>query len=176
MAKAACRWIRYAYALAQEVSMQLSRTIAYAVHATLHLARAEPGVPIPCSRLAHIGNMPERFLLQVLRSLVTCGLLRSARGVEGGYCLARPPSQITLRDIVEAFDDTLEPSAGVFDVFSPQVRERMISTLKGASLSRQKELQKLSIAELLSAEKEHGPHASFRSTASLEPPAREHGR
>lgn len=156
--------------------MKLSWTIAYAVGATLNLANAEPGVPIPCSELARLGNMPERFLLQILRSLVTRGLLRSTRGVIGGYCLARPPSQITLRDIVEAFDDSLTPSAAVFDVFSPQVREQMISTLKGGDQARRQELQTLSIADLLSAESKGGPHGSFKRTASIEPPSRKHGR
>lgn len=48
--------------------------------------------------------MPERFLLQILRSLVTSGLLRSTRGVEGGYRLARTADEISVLDIVESID------------------------------------------------------------------------
>ena len=102
--------------------MKVSRTIAYAIHATLQLAGGERGVPIPCSQLANEGQMPERFLLQILRSLVTRGLLRSTRGVEGGYCLARPADEISLRDIVESFDNPLSPSVPDLDGLSAEAR------------------------------------------------------
>lgn len=49
--------------------MKLSRTVGYALQATLQLLDAEPYEPVPCSRLATTGNMPERFLLQILRDL-----------------------------------------------------------------------------------------------------------
>jgi len=51
--------------------------------------------------------MPERFLLQILRNLVNHGLLESTRGTEGGYSLARPASQISLLQILEAIDGPL---------------------------------------------------------------------
>ncbi len=84
--------------------MQLSRTVEYALHATLQLARSTSGEPVSSSKLAAVGVMPERFLLQVLRLLVTHGLLRSTRGVDGGYMLARDPSEITLLDVIEAVE------------------------------------------------------------------------
>jgi len=62
---------------------------------------------MPCSRLAKVGEMPERFLLQVLRGLVNHGLLTSTRGVDGGYSLARPASEISLLQILEATDGPL---------------------------------------------------------------------
>jgi Rrf2 family protein len=57
---------------------------------------------VPCSRLAAEGRMPERFLLQVLRNLVTHGILGSTRGVEGGYTLDRSPGDISLLEVIEA--------------------------------------------------------------------------
>lgn len=51
--------------------------------------------------------MPERFLLQILRNLVTHGILHSARGVDGGYRLERRPEEISLLEIVEAVDGPL---------------------------------------------------------------------
>jgi Rrf2 family protein len=131
--------------------VKVSRTIAYAIHATLQLGRGTPGVPIPCSQLAQDGRMPERFLLQILRSLVTHGLLHSTRGVEGGYCLARPPEQISLRDIVEAFDHPLQPSVPLLDGLPASVRQRLLKTLEQVSTAARQELQKLTVAELLSA-------------------------
>ena len=49
------------------------------------------GSPTPASQLAREGRLPERFLVQILRYLVTNGVLTSACGVSGGYSLARPP-------------------------------------------------------------------------------------
>ena len=67
------------------MAMKLSRTVTYALQATIQLARLDGApTPIPCSRLAAEGRMPERFLLQVLRNLVTHGILQSTRGVGGG--------------------------------------------------------------------------------------------
>jgi len=88
--------------------MKLSRTVSYAVHATVRLAEADSTRPIPCSRLAAEGNMPERFLLQILRHLVTHGILHSTRGVDGGYTLVRSPDKISLLDILEAIEGPLD--------------------------------------------------------------------
>ena len=87
--------------------MKISRNIAYAVQATIELARAEPNCPVPCSRLAKHGNLPERYLPQVLRQLVTRGILNSTIGVDGGYCLCKSPAEITLLDIIDSFDNAL---------------------------------------------------------------------
>src|SRR5436190_15516690 len=84
--------------------MKLSRTVSYAVKATLQLAQLEADVPVPCSQLASEGKMPERFLLQILRNLVTHGILRSTRGVDGGYSLIRSPDQISLLEVIEAIE------------------------------------------------------------------------
>lgn len=85
--------------------MRLSRTNVYALKACLQLAAAPPGLPIPASKLARDGRMPERFLLQVLRVLVKHQVLKSTCGVAGGYCLARAPERISLRDLLLPFDD-----------------------------------------------------------------------
>ncbi len=90
--------------------MKLSRTVFYAVQATLRLAEAESTRPMPCSKLAAAGKMPERFLLQILRHMVTHGILHSTRGVEGGYALGRSPDKISLLDIMEAIEGPLDTS------------------------------------------------------------------
>ena len=87
--------------------MKLSRTVEYAVQATLQLAQSQTGGPVPCSQLAASNAMPERFLLQILRSLVTHGILSSTRGVVGGYVLQRRPEEISLLDLIEAIEGPL---------------------------------------------------------------------
>lgn len=132
--------------------MKLSRTIAYALHATLRLGRAEPRIPVPCSQLAHEGQMPERFLLQILRSLVNHGVLHSTRGVEGGYCLARTPEEISLGDIVDAFENPLNPNMPALPGLSETAHRRIMSTLGEVSDAARAELCKLTLADLLHAE------------------------
>jgi Rrf2 family protein len=105
--------------------------------------------------------MPERFLLQILGSLVKHGLLRSTRGVEGGYYLSRTSAGITLGDIADAFDYPLEPSASVLDALKPGARERVLATLESAASAARQKLQKLTVADLLSVEATHGQHKSF---------------
>ncbi|MEX0611054.1 MAG: Rrf2 family transcriptional regulator [Pirellulales bacterium] len=132
--------------------MKLSRTITYAVQAALYLARAEPGVPVPCSQLAREGHLPERFLLQILRCLVIRGLLQSARGVDGGYFLSRPPDEITLGDIVESFDNPLETRLPMLEGMSPGVRSSILQTLQEIAHSARVELQRLTVADLLACQ------------------------
>lgn len=95
--------------------MKLSRTISYAVKATLALSEARPGATVNCKDLADAGEMPDRFLLQILRSLVTHGILKSTRGAKGGFALNRPPDEISLLDVIEAVDGpvhfTLPPAS-----------------------------------------------------------------
>src|SRR6187455_1873955 len=118
---------RAPFAATMDCSMKLSRTVAYAVRATLQLAQLESDGPVPCSKLANEGKMPERFLLQILRNLVTHGILRSTRGVDGGYALVRPADQISLLEVIEAiegpYDSTLELGDGLTDEAQYQLRD-----------------------------------------------------
>src|SRR5262245_53787425 len=148
--------------------MKLSRTISYAISATILLAQAKPGVPIPCSMLARAGKMPERFLLQILRILVTHGLLRSTRGVEGGYCLARPPSEITLFDIVEAFVGPLQPNVEALNALKSSARKCVLAALSMADHLSRQELQRVTLADLLHAEFTNGQ--PLRGTPASTPP------
>lgn len=129
--------------------MRLSRTIAYAVAATLELARAEPNCPISCSDLASRGKMPKRFLLQILRVLVRYDVLCSVRGVGGGYYLARAPNDITLLDIFEAFEITPRPTVPELPRISGHTRERLMASLAKTSEAWRQELKKLTLADLV---------------------------
>src|SRR5688572_31420844 len=109
--------------------MKLSRTVAYGVQATLQLARSNSSSPVPCSQLASEGHMPERFLLQILRNLVTHGILHSTRGVDGGYMLERPPDQISLLEVIEAIDGPITPSIPLGDALPGESHEKLQSAL-----------------------------------------------
>jgi len=84
--------------------MKINQAVGYAIAALTVLATADSRRPISCRAICEQTSMPERFLLQVLRSLVTAGLVVSTRGVRGGYCLAKSPSQITLLQVMGAIN------------------------------------------------------------------------
>jgi len=77
----------------------------YASRALLSLAlHAAGGVPTSVRDIAERTGLPQPYLEQILLALKGAGLVRSKRGVGGGYGLARAPEQITLGQIVSAVD------------------------------------------------------------------------
>ena len=84
--------------------MQLGRAAAYAVFATAHLAKHSNGTPIQGRDIAESCGVPCGHLLKILQQLVRAQILSSERGPAGGFVLRRPPTEITLLQIVEAID------------------------------------------------------------------------
>jgi Rrf2 family transcriptional regulator, cysteine metabolism repressor len=129
--------------------MKLSRTVAYALQATLQLARSTTGSPTPCSRLAADGKMPERFLLQILRNLVAHGILESTRGVDGGYMLGRGPAEISLLEIIEAIDGPLTTALPLADGLPSPSKARLEAALDEITTTARKNLAAVKLADLL---------------------------
>ena len=87
----------------------------YAVRALVELHRLGDGDPVPIGELAKRGGIPAQFLEQLFATLRRAGMLKSQRGVKGGYSFARPASQITVLEIVEQLDGPLGAEAtGIF--------------------------------------------------------------
>jgi len=76
----------------------------YAVRALAELARSGTAGPVPIGELARRRDIPVQFLEQLFASLRRAGVLRSQRGVKGGYSFAREPSEVTVLEIVELLD------------------------------------------------------------------------
>ncbi len=147
--------------------MKLSRTVAYALQATLQLAQAHSASPVPCSRLAAAGKMPERFLLQILRTLVAHGILQSTRGVEGGYSLHRRANEITLLEVIEAIDGPLVASFPFGEGLPEETRDKLDEALSGVTSRLRDGLGRVSLADLLPSDQqgEPLPEAAGRAAA-----------
>jgi Rrf2 family protein len=91
--------------------MKLTHASRYALHAMAHLAALKENPLLTSHDLAKARGLPERFLLKVLRPLVAARLLHSAKGPHGGYRLARPASQITMLEVIEAVDGPIRGRA-----------------------------------------------------------------
>jgi Rrf2 family transcriptional regulator, cysteine metabolism repressor len=129
--------------------MKLSRTVSYAVRATLQLAQLSAQGPVPCSKLAADGKMPERFLLQILRNLVTHGILRSTRGVDGGYALVRPADQISLLEVIEAIEGPYDSALDVADGLTEESQHKLQDALGQVTQSTRRQLESIKLSQLL---------------------------
>ena len=74
---------------------------------------AEDGQPLTAERLAESQKLPVKFLENILVDLRRGGLVRSQRGAEGGYRLARTADQITAAEVLRLVDGPLADVRGV---------------------------------------------------------------
>ena len=87
----------------------------YALSALVELHRQGSAGPVPIAELARRRDIPVQFLEQLFATLRRAGILRSQRGVKGGYTLARPADAVTVLELVELLDGPLgSTSSGVF--------------------------------------------------------------
>jgi Rrf2 family transcriptional regulator, cysteine metabolism repressor len=87
----------------------------YALRALVELHRYGDSGPVPIAELARRGDIPVQFLEQLFATLRRAGVLRSQRGVKGGYSFARGAGEVTVLEIVELLDGPLgHGAAGVF--------------------------------------------------------------
>src|SRR5271170_3602095 len=92
--------------------MRLSKKGEYAVRALIEIgleSGLRPNSLIQISTVAQRTNIPEKFLEQILLALRNGGILKSKRGVEGGYSLAKGPDDITLGEVIRLLDGPLAP-------------------------------------------------------------------
>jgi Rrf2 family protein len=82
----------------------LSGTAEYALRAVVFIARRGTDVPVQADELAEAVDVPRNYLGKVLHQLVRARILRSTRGKNGGFWLARDPSDLTLLEIASLFD------------------------------------------------------------------------
>ena len=86
--------------------MRLSARSDYALRAVIELAAAGSG-HLTADQLARTQAIPGKFLEAILTQLRRAGLVRSQRGPEGGFWLARPAGEISLADVIRAIDGPL---------------------------------------------------------------------
>jgi len=131
------------------MGLKFTRAADYGVRAMMHIGSLpEAGVALK-DEIAVAQNIPPSFMAKILRQLVKSGLLRSTRGVHGGFGLAKPAAEISLLDIVEGIEGPIHltdcapdpehclvahdcPVSGVW----LEVQLRMTSLLRETTLER----------------------------------------
>ena len=132
--------------------MRLTRAVDYAVHAVVAMASnpKEGNGPVASHLTAQAQGIPERFLLKVLKPLVSAGILRSIKGPNGGYHLAKPTKTITLLDVVEAVEGPLH---GRTPFASGKLDHRLATVFEEATETVRRHLGKVSLADLAARRK-----------------------
>ena len=83
--------------------MTINQATDYAFRAILFLVQSDEKV-VEARQIAQSETIPMRFLLRIMPSLIQAGIVKSQRGVGGGYSLAREPRQINFLDVIEAVE------------------------------------------------------------------------
>lgn len=84
--------------------MKVNTKVRYGLRAMLQIAAGYGGEPVPISAIAESQEISGKYLEQVVGTLRKHDLIGSRKGVRGGYFLNRPPSEITLWEIINALD------------------------------------------------------------------------
>jgi len=95
--------------------MKITQEADYGLRVVLYLSKLEYGAKVDAATIAEHEDLPLRFLLKLLRKLISPGIIKSYRGVNGGYSLNKIPEEITLKDVIEAIDGPICLNRCIFD-------------------------------------------------------------
>ncbi|MCR3758968.1 RrF2 family transcriptional regulator [Clostridium felsineum] len=84
--------------------MRITQEADYSMRVVLYLTKLGYEQKVDAATIAEHEMLPLRFLLKLLRKLIKSGIVKSYRGVKGGYALNKPPKDINLREVIEAID------------------------------------------------------------------------
>ena len=139
--------------LAYAPQVKLSVKSDYAARAVLGLARHPSGEAVRVEDLAGEQSVPANYLVQILIELKAQRIVRSVRGKEGGYLLERPPSDITLGDVLNAVHGQVFDTPALSD---PECPPELRRAWQGLQQTLQAAANAITFQQLLdeSAEKE----------------------
>ena len=95
--------------------MNINQESDYAFRIVLMLCKEGLDNRLDAKSLSEKGNIPLRFLLKLTRKLTQSGIVKSFRGVNGGYAITKEPKDITLKNIVEAIQGPIIITRCIYD-------------------------------------------------------------
>ncbi len=89
--------------------MQFTKAEEYGLFGAVHLAKQPPGSVISLTEISEAQNIPDKFLAKIFQSMTRAGILKSHRGVRGGFSLLKRPKKVTIADILNAIQGDTDP-------------------------------------------------------------------
>ena len=129
--------------------MKLTRASNYALHAVAFMAAQKHDRPVASHAIAQARVIPSRFLLKVLQPLVSARILLSVRGPHGGYRLARPASEISLLDILEAVDGPIRGHAPLLEENDGPLNNKLEAICQQSADQVREHLKKVRLSDLV---------------------------
>ena len=142
--------------------MKLTRASSYALHAVAFMAQQKTTDPVASHKIAKTRGIPERFLLKVLKPLVSARVLKSVKGPNGGYHLARPASEISMLEILEAVDGPIRGQAPFAEKSNPSLNGKLEDICNQSAEAVRKTLGKINITDLVGGRKDADEKPSRR--------------
>ncbi len=130
--------------------MKLTRASSYALHALAFMGGQRHNRPVASHQIARARGIPERFLLKVLKPLVSARVLQSVKGPNGGYRLAKAPADISLLEVVEAVDGPIRGQASLAHDNGESTLDRRLDKICNQAADQvRRQLQKIRLSELV---------------------------
>jgi Rrf2 family transcriptional regulator, iron-sulfur cluster assembly transcription factor len=136
--------------------MKLTRASSYALHALAHLAQQNSGKPVASHLIAADRGIPERFLLKVLKPLVSTGVLASVKGPHGGYRLRGPLDSVSLLEVVEAVDGPIRMENSFAERSNAALNGKLETVCRTTTEVVRGHLQSVRISDLVAGKKVGG--------------------
>lgn len=95
--------------------MNINQESDYAFRIILMLSKEGLDNKLDAKSLSERGNIPLRFLLKLTRKLTQAGIVKSYRGINGGYAITKEPKDINLKDVVEAIQGPIIVNRCIYD-------------------------------------------------------------
>jgi Rrf2 family protein len=130
--------------------MRMSAKAEYAVRAMVELANVDEGVLVKTDELAQAQGIPPQFLVDILTVLRNDSLVKSQRGRDGGYALARPAAAISIADVLRSVDGPLASvhDTGLGDLPYSGATAALTDVWRALRASMRSVLEKTSLADV----------------------------
>jgi Rrf2 family protein len=131
--------------------VQISAKTDYAIRALLNLAAREPEL-VKVDTIVREQGLPRKFVEAILGELRRAQIVRSQRGADGGYALARPAGEITLGSVIRAVDGPLAEVRGLrpHETTYAGVAQHLPEVWVAVRSSLRRVLDEITLAQLLS--------------------------
>ena len=143
--------------------MKLSRASSYALHAVAFMAGQKDNTrPVASHHIAAARGIPDRFLLKVLKPLVSARILLSLKGPNGGYRLARKAEEISLLDVLEAVDGPVRGQAPLTEEGNGPLNYKLEAVCKEVAGQVREHFKKVRLSDLVAGKGKKADRATDR--------------